>query len=108
MSIVFLLEVGFGFSFNFVSYGCGFFYIEFHKVLEIHMWMRDSLSLEVSPAAGKHPFSSASEFWKLPRCVILRPTWWCSSVKLCEMNLCVARLVFNEFIISISPLIDAV
>ena len=60
MSIVFLLEVGFGFSFNFVSYGCGFFYIEFHKVLEIHMWMRDSLSLEVSPAAGKHPFSSAS------------------------------------------------
>ena len=56
----------------------------------------------------RHPFSSASEFWKLLRCVILRPTWWCSSVKLCEMNLCVARLVFNEFIISISPLIDAV
>ena len=30
MSIVFLLEVGFGFSLNFVSYGYGVFYIEFH------------------------------------------------------------------------------
>lgn len=76
------------------------------QVFMNHMGGKNKVNLSVQQTYAS--FSLASEFWKLPRCVILRPTWWCSSVKFCEMNLCVARLVFNKFIVSIYPLIDTI
>ena len=60
MSIVFLLEVGFGFSLNFVSYGCGFFYIEFHKVLE--MWTSGDMDEGLLVTWGFTSFREASLF----------------------------------------------